>query len=125
MNRVIKFRAWDSKSKKWWSHEETLSLLLLQGRVIDKIANDEKNLLGRYTIEQFTGLLDKNGKEIYEGDIIKSEFSRPLKVSWSEANARYIARDVKQYQMNVDDHLSVASEVIGNIHKNPELLEPK
>lgn len=65
------------------------------------------------TERQFTGLHDKNGKEIYEGDIIKGE-TRNFTVKFEEG---MFTTDVGKYILNGD------YEVIGNIHENPELLE--
>ena len=74
------------------------------------------------TVGQFTGLTDKNGKKIFEGDIIRSNSER----GYIEYYPNDCAFDV------VDDHgfywlISEMSniEVIGNIHDNPELLEEK
>jgi uncharacterized phage protein (TIGR01671 family) len=78
-------------------------------------------------IMQYTGLKDKNGVEIYEGDIVKTTSSeltgrwkhKVYKIEFKEinciANAKYMGFD---FQFNVDE-----IEVIGNIYENPELLE--
>jgi len=116
MNRIIKFRAWkdeqmygDTKSKTW-----------LMNKVDCKIM-------------QFTGLLDKNGKEIYEGDIIEFNESDKIKdgtymrffVVWiSDRQAGYgwgLANKVNPDVSLGFSHVT-SEEVIGNIYENPELL---
>ena len=77
------------------------------------------------TVEQFTGLHDKNGQELYEGDILSQGTSRFI-VKWDEKHAMY-----KCYFVGLDEHYCNLSDdyirdyfsVIGNIHENPELLE--
>jgi uncharacterized phage protein (TIGR01671 family) len=74
---------------------------------------------------QFTGLKDKKGKEIYEGDIIigDSYGEYPLIIKWDNEYTGFYCHDPKG---DYDDHLNmqeaVNGEVIGNIYENPELL---
>lgn len=79
------------------------------------------------TVGQFTGLLDKNGKEIYEGDIVRERWNNYTPIY---QNAIYMAYNVDKIN---DPYVSTqfnviwrnCCEVIGNIHDNPELLEVK
>ena len=73
------------------------------------------------TLGQFTGLLDENGKDIYEGDVISGGLlSESCEVMYHESCARFIAYG-EHYKVLA--HKFSQFEVIGNIHDNPELLE--
>lgn len=83
------------------------------------------------TVGQYTGLTDKNGKKIFEGDIVKYKANATYlgrffecigKVKYNEKSAFY-ALDVK-YAKN-HDYFPLRCEVIGNIYDNPELLEDR
>ena len=131
MNRTFKFRVWDKPTKTWW---KTLCGLLFYPRVIGnaKDATGIGDLMGLekqsdkfVAVTQFTGLLDKNGREIYEGDIV-SEFVE-------DKEGDYIKKSVVEFVnggflIDATDCGTLLSlyhnhiEVIGNIFENPEFL---
>lgn len=118
MNKDIKFRAWDAEENKFWyfTLQEILERRMsYRGSWDDKILRCEKT--------QYIGLNDKNGKEIYEGDILKDEFDRKFYVYWVSNEARFAIRQKnrKSEYFMVINHLKI--EVIGNIYENPDLLE--
>ncbi len=75
------------------------------------------------TVGQYTGLPDKNGKEIFEGDIIDCSYGMIFTVKWDEENARFLGFSIGKERYITYVGREPKSEVIGNIHDNPELLK--
>ena len=83
-----------------------------------------------FIIMQFTGLLDKNGREIYEGDIVQFQnewMSNPdiREIGWCELRATFTfgGLPLSDYCDN-GIHEEEKVEILGNIHENPDLLKP-
>lgn len=123
--RTIKFRGKDLKTGKWVYGD--LHTLCDEPHIHTEPTHfpyaGERSFIDPETVGQFTGLHDKNGKEIYEDDILLNRHNRRYKVSWSDEEQRRILVNL----LNADDYLNMYKncmddfEVIGNIHDNPEL----
>lgn len=90
----------------------------------ERYSFDENNILYKKDLKimQYTGLRDKNGKEIYEGDIIILHNSI-YKVLFNEEEARFVLRnDEFEIEIPFINGNNKRIEIIGNIYKNPELL---
>lgn len=76
------------------------------------------------TVGQFTGLVDKNGKKIFEGDILKGCWKMIFEVYYDDCLLQFRAKTVDGFNNDIDYYgYPHQIEVIGNIYNNPELLE--
>lgn len=117
--REIKFRAWDKENEKMMK----VSSLHLENKEISVKENETFHLFRMQDLMQYTGLKDKNGKEIYEGDIVvlnNIENDNMCIVRYEHSSYRLEGWSLREDLSNVEDRFL---EVVGNIYENKNLLE--
>lgn len=133
--REIKFRCWDKDEEVMFKQADIGSIDFSYKQI--NIENDQYSYLesydkdGSFKLMQYTGLKDKNGVEIYEGDIAKEsrkrvKNQRHFVVVWNNDIGSYTFKPLDKTEtsypcFNIGTIKSL--EVIGNIYENPELLK--
>lgn len=134
--REIKFRAWDKEKKKWLSFDEGDPIqhdytgFSTLGYWVEVFDFDED----RVVLMQYTGLKDKNGVDIYEGDVLKMAVSKFVPdedgFDWEEIivevyfdSGGFWYKGAGRMDHNWHFHNQNEREVIGNKYENPELLD--
>ena len=136
--RDIKFRAWNKKHNEMWEVTSMSWVIPRSYNEPERDTSDTVQSIGAgnkdstnelhpdNTLMQYTGLKDKNGVEIYEGDIFKSsnEVGSIQGVVKFQDGAFVATHAYLEVSPNLGDIKSMTSvEVIGNVHENPELLK--
>ena len=136
--KELKFRIWIKDEKRYYDESDEESYMIVPNGNVTYTSepyeedgvwfNDTTRATNDVIVEQYTGLKDKNGKEIYEGDIVEyttcyygNEKRHHKVVEWSE----WDSDDFGEPHNLGYSNLSECMEVIGNIHENAEILEDK
>ena len=114
--REIKFRAWNNSEKTYWNN---FNVFIHNNFLIDRDNDD-------LVLEQFTGLKDKNGVEIYEGDVLMYDYQNP---QFGPKTTIRVVRDMVEWtghERVIEEEYNIIYdyEIIGNIHEaTPEQLK--
>lgn len=153
--REIKYKVFDVITLTMYNHVNQINFglecVLAQPDENSTVDEEVELDFERYMLLQFTGLFDKNGKEIYEGDILRSEEEHALGdnrnyhvVTWIRERAAFYMIDVDVYKVYINEKntlendpdydwlfeqanlydfsIDVGLDLVGNIHENPELI---
>lgn len=126
--REIKFKIWDKKNKKWHIQYPSIGSFfnIYKDGTLSRNSEDDD-----YILVEYTGLKDKNGNEIYEGDIVRM---RGLIAGHFEPMVGYVYYESPSFVVIATEPRGVRgkgrilsegnlNEIIGNIYEDPELLE--
>lgn len=127
--KEVKFRG-KSKHTGEWLYGDLVRNVEGAFAIVPPFEMTTDNLCDRYevddeTVGQFTGLLDKNGKEIYEGDVVKQEYidddTNIATIVWNNGSAEFLLKNAGKNCYWLINGVEI--EIIGNIYDNKYLLE--
>lgn len=121
--RKFKFRAWDRYMKEY-VHIQSFDASDGQISTVIDTSGINGDIPGEWDLELCTGLHDKDGNEVYEGDIMSmgDHETSTLCVEWDSEHAGFAFNEPRAY-MGLHESTTSYYKIIGNIHENPELLE--
>lgn len=126
--REMKFRAWDKIEKRMLHFSKPWYCDEYNSVCFEVEEESRKDYFGALDMEkskevelmQYTGLKDKNGKEIYEGDILQNRNGVISEVKWDSEQSRWISLSFGMTQKAIQrDKLFI----IGNVYENPDLIK--
>lgn len=132
---IPKFRVWDKETKSMWNIEswhvedEYFDLIEPNKNVADPNANRVWRRESDVILMQSTGLFDKNGAEIFEGDIVVNQYGNVGYIAYLKQEAGFVVvlkkSDYRLGHRNTGESYDVTNNhsIIGNVYQNPELVE--
>ncbi|KHO63375.1 phage uncharacterized protein TIGR01671 [Thermoanaerobacter sp. YS13] len=125
--REIKFRAWHKERKEMYYQDKPIQAdFIFMGNTLAVDCKQIKEFIPyeKVVLMQYTGLKDKNNKEIYEGDIVRYFDGMTGGIYFDEEFAAFRIEWLKcDKYSNIEEIIAKNCEVVGNIFQNPELLE--